>query len=131
MVHRFGGLQPAGAFPHSVLKRRLLPTLPHAVFYDQTHDNQAPAVKRTLFDYVPSAALIAMSACDSGSVRGYDELVPYMIDVVTEKLFYASWGEEVDASSGMITTKAALNKLHRWMSRNRFVETFVDQVSRL
>ncbi|KAH9282146.1 Glycogen debranching enzyme [Echinococcus granulosus] len=128
LVHYFGGHHPAGGFPHAVLKRRLLPTVAHALFYDQTHDNPAPAVKRTIFDHLPSSALVAMAACSSASTRGYDELVPYQIDVVSEKRFYARWDKDINASTGMIRAKAALNRLHRWMAANNFNETFVDQV---
>lgn len=129
MVHRFGGQNPAGGFPHAILKRRLIPSLPQALFCDQTHDNVAPSLKRTIFDQLPSSALVAMAACSSGSVRGYDELVPYQIDVVTEKRIYASWDKEITSSTGMIRAKASLNKLHRWMAANNFHETFVDQVN--
>ncbi|VDN34988.1 unnamed protein product [Dibothriocephalus latus] len=130
MVHRFGGLQPAGAFPRSVIRRRLLPTLPHALFYDQTHDNESPAYKRTVFDYVPSAGLCAMSFCGTASVRGFDEMVPYMIDVVKETRVYSTWDKEVNSGSGLIATKAALNKLHKWLASHRYTETFVDQVDK-
>lgn len=128
LVHYFGGHHPAGGFPHAVLKRRLLPTVAHALFYDQTHDNPAPAIKRTIFDHLPSSALVAMAACSSASTRGYDELVPYQIDVVSERRFYAKWDTDINASTGMIRAKAALNRLHRWMAANNFNETFVDQV---
>uniref|UniRef100_A0A5K3FT75 HDGE_amylase domain-containing protein n=1 Tax=Mesocestoides corti TaxID=53468 RepID=A0A5K3FT75_MESCO len=128
MVHRFGGMHPAGGFPHAILKRRVTPSLPHAIFYDQTHDNPSPAVKRTVFDYLPSSALVTMSACSVASVRGYDELVPYQIDVVNETRPYASWFQQINIATGMLRAKNALNKLHRWMAANNFHETFVDQV---
>ncbi|VUZ41310.1 unnamed protein product [Hymenolepis diminuta] len=128
LVHYYGGEQPAGGFPHAVLKRLLLPTVANALFYDQTHDNPSPAVKRTVFDYLPSAALVAMAACSTASTRGYDELVPYQIDVVSEKRLYSLWGKEITANTGMIRAKAALNRLHRWLAANNFNETFVDQV---
>ncbi|KAL7057955.1 hypothetical protein AAHC03_016706 [Spirometra sp. Aus1] len=130
MVHHFGGLQPAGAFPRSVIRRRLLPTLPHAMFYDQTHDNESPALKRSIFDYVPSAGLVAMAFCGTASVRGFDEMVPYMIDVVSESRVYSTWDKEVGINSGLIATKAALNKLHKWLSSHRYTETFVDQIDK-
>ena len=126
LVHHYGGHEPAGDFPHAVLKRRVLPTVAHALFYDKLHDN--PAEKRTIFNHLPSAALAAMAACSTASTRGYDELVPHQINVLSEKRLYALWEKEVNVSTGMIRAKAALNRLHRWMAANNFNETFVDQV---
>ncbi|KAM7539070.1 hypothetical protein Aperf_G00000049145 [Anoplocephala perfoliata] len=128
LVHYYGGEHPAGGFPHAVLKRRLLPTVAHALFYDQTHDNPPPALKRTVFDYLPSAALVAMAACSTASTRGYDELVPYQISVVSEERLYAVWDKDIGTATGMIRAKAALNRLHKWLATNNFSETFVDQV---
>jgi len=61
-----------------------------AIFYDCTHDNETPAQKRTAKDALPNAAIVAFTNCAIASVRGYDELVPRNLSVVTERRPYAT-----------------------------------------
>lgn len=134
LVHRFGGA-PVGSFmqpPH----RPLTSSISHAMFIDQTHDNESPIEKRSPYDVVPSAAIIAMSCCATGSNRGYDEFIPHHINVVNEKRLYRSFAKDgkmgpgfVNENMGIISAKKAFNRLHGEISSNGFDQLFVDQLT--
>ena len=145
LIHRFGG-EPVGAFGQSQF-RPLLPTFPHAIFFDATHDNESPIIKRSPYDLLPTAALIAMSECATGSNRGYDELVPQHIHVVNENRLYTLWNKNddenenvvsendgnadtsvVDFHTGIIRAKQILNNMHLSQCQGGYREIFVDQV---
>ncbi|SCU83648.1 LADA_0C12706g1_1 [Lachancea dasiensis] len=84
----------------------LTATPPHALFMDCTHDNETPFQKRTVEDTLPNAALVSLCSSAVGSVYGYDECYPYLLDVVGETRRYST-----EKSDGISEVKALLNKI--------------------
>ena len=89
------GAVPLGAFTaHQtdwLTGRRHIPT----ILFDQTHDDVSPLQRRSYVDPLPSAAVVYASSSAVGSNRGYDELVPRTISVISETRLYRSWRSEV------------------------------------
>ncbi|KAJ3208826.1 hypothetical protein HDU67_006518 [Dinochytrium kinnereticum] len=161
LVHRFGG-EPVGSFtfppehfPLDMLGHALNSTFynpvsdsehivvevrgssPHALFMDCTHDNETPHQKRTAEDTLPTAALVAMANCAVGSVKGFDEVIPELLNVVTEtrkyRLAEPYEGIIPDAFEwsindfGGLTAKSILLNLHTKMAREGYNEIHVHQ----
>uniref|UniRef100_A0A183IQB6 Glycogen debrancher n=1 Tax=Soboliphyme baturini TaxID=241478 RepID=A0A183IQB6_9BILA len=134
LVFRYGGIPVSSFFQRPI--RPLMSRVSHAMFFDVTHDNCCPIQARTIYDTFPSAALVAMAGCAIGSNRGFDELVPYQIDVVREKRLYCSWTDcekpeagQVNFSSGMMIGRRAINDLHYFLGTAGFDEVYVDQIT--
>ena len=135
LVYLYGG-EPIASFTQPC-SQILTPCRAHALFYDITHDNESMITKRSIYDLIPSSALVAMSSCAVGSNRGHDEMTPHHIHVVNEKRFYRKWADHCNSnsmefaspSSGMIRVKYFLNKLHNTLAINDFNQVFVDQRS--
>ena len=121
LVHRHGG-RPIGSFSKQpVYTYEKFGTNPkrlhlvrsssiHALFMDCTHDNLMPAQKRTVEDTLPNAALVSMCACSVGSVMGYDEGYPKLLEIVTEKREYTFGG-------GITKIKRILSDVHTEMGQ--------------
>ncbi|KAI4893230.1 hypothetical protein NFI96_025576, partial [Prochilodus magdalenae] len=100
------------------------------------HEDITQTSIRSAFDSLPSSAIVSMACCATGSTRGYDELVPHQISVVTEERFYQKWNPqakpstpgEVSLESGIIAGKLALNRLHQELAAKGFSQVYVDQV---
>lgn len=108
----------------------------HALFMDCTHDNEMPAQKRDARDTLPNSALVSMCACATGSVMGYDDIYPKLVEIVHETRMYQSIYSEgevhVGAGEGGIGgVKKLLNQIHTMMGKDRYDETFIDHQGEL
>jgi glycogen debranching enzyme len=108
----------------------------HALFMDCTHDNEMPAQKRDARDTLPTAALVNMCACATGSVMGFDEIYPKLVEIVHEKRTYASASSEgevhVGAGEGGIAgIKKLMNQVHTVMGVDGYDETFLHHEGEL
>ncbi|BGP12177.1 hypothetical protein JCM10213_004743 [Rhodosporidiobolus nylandii] len=107
-------------------RAKLLPhpgSTPHAFLMDITHDNESPLSKRTAEDALPTGALVTFGRAAAGSNRGFDDLYPKLLDVVSEVRKY----EEVDAEAGIGGIKRLLNHLHTELVRDEAVEGHFSQ----
>ncbi|KAF1360210.1 glycogen debranching enzyme [Lizonia empirigonia] len=148
LVHRHGGI-PIGSFEtdevlnaehangttgssksHATVKK-IKRSPVHALFMDCTHDNETPAQKRDARDTLPQAALVAMCACATGSVFGYDEVYPELIELVHEKRLYSSSNStggpiKPQASEGGIGgIRKIINDIHYKMGKDGYDETYI------
>lgn len=101
-------------------------SMPHALLYDLTHDNETPLDKRTAEDALANGALCTFSASAVGSVKGHDDLYPKLLNLVGETRLYEVNGVE-GAGSGISRVKRVLNELHFEMVLGGFVEGHVHQ----
>ncbi|KAG0242510.1 family 13 glycoside hydrolase [Mortierella sp. GBAus27b] len=139
LVHRHG-VKPVGCMDRSSLcedvpytgpdgktvPSRVTPisgSHPHALFMDCTHDNETPHQKRRAEDTLSNGGLVCMTSCAIGSVKGYDELYPTLLNLVTEKRLYATYQEPMNV--GICSVKARLNKLHTEMALKGYEEAHV------
>jgi len=90
---------------------------------DCTHDNETPNQKRRAEDTLSNAGLVCMTSCAIGSVKGYDELYPTLLNLVTERRQYATYKDPI--AVGITSIKAYLNKLHTEMALEGFEESHV------
>jgi len=108
----------------------------HALFMDCTHDNEMPAQKRDARDTLPTAALVNMCACATGSVMGFDEIYPRLVEIVHEKRLYSSVSSEGEVHTaagegGIAGIKKILNQIHTMMGKDGYDETFLHHEGEL
>ena len=100
-------------------------SMPHALLYDLTHDNESPLDKRSAEDALSTAALVTFSHCAIGSVKGFDDLYPKLLNLVSEKRLYEITG--LSDNSGIGKVKRLLNSLHFEMMLGGYEEGHVHQ----
>jgi glycogen debranching enzyme len=112
-----GPVRPCNVIP-------LQGSVPHALLFDLTHDNESPLHKRSAEDALSTGALVAFSHCAIGSNKGFDDLYPKLLDLVNETRHY-----EVDLSgeAGIGRMKRLLNHLRMEMMQEGFSEGHVHQ----
>ncbi|KAF8074817.1 glycoside hydrolase family 13 protein [Lyophyllum atratum] len=99
--------------------------LPHALFYDLTHDNESLLDKHSAEDALSTGALVTFSYSAIGSVKGLDDLYPKLLDLVNEQRLYDVTG--LGELSGIARVKRVLNHLHLEMVLDGFEEGHVHQ----
>ena len=100
-------------------------SVPHALFFDLTHDNESYLHKRSAEDALSTGALITFSFSAIGSVKGFDDLYPKLLDLVGDNRRY-----ELAASEeyrGISKVKRVLNHLHSEMVLGGYSEGHVHQ----
>ncbi|KAI1809169.1 glycoside hydrolase family 133 protein [Poronia punctata] len=124
------GITTNGGFVREKV-RRIKPVPVQALFMDCTHDNEVPAQKRDARDTLPNAALVSMCASASGSVMGYDEIYPKLVDLVNETRLYTSESSSVTeiktgrGKGGIGGVRKLLNQIHTLMGKDGYDETHI------
>lgn len=100
-------------------------SVPHALLYDLTHDNESPLRKRSAEDALSTGALATFSYSAIGSVKGFDDLYPELLNLVQEDRKYRITG--TGKGSGIAKVKRVLNELHLEMVLGHYEEGHVHQ----
>ncbi|KAI9714308.1 MAG: hypothetical protein M1820_000269 [Bogoriella megaspora] len=131
-AQQVNGLTNGNAATKHEVVHRIRQSPVRALFMDCTHDNQVPAQKRDARDTLPNSALVAMCAASIGSVMGYDEIYPELIELVHETRLYTSPSStgapiKVHAGHGGIgSIKKLINQIHTLMGKDGYDETYID-----
>lgn len=113
-----GPTRPCVVMPHNG-------SVPHALCYDLTHDNESYLDKRSAEDALSTAALVTFCWCAIGSVKGFDDLYPKYINIVKETRQYEI--TRLGENSGISKAKHILNNLHTEMAIGGFKEGHVHE----
>jgi len=97
-------------------------SVPHALLYDVTHDNQSALDKRSAEDTLSTGALVTFSYSAIGSNKGFDDIYPKLLDLVGDNRLY-----ETGSSGGISSVKRVLNHLHTEMVLEGYSEGHVHQ----
>ncbi|KAH7885855.1 glycoside hydrolase family 13 protein [Phlebopus sp. FC_14] len=100
-------------------------SIPHAVMYDLTHDNESYLDKRTAEHALATAGIVTFGYCAVASVKGFDDLYPKLLKLVEEKRVYEI--TQLGKNSGIARAKRVLNGLRREMVLDGFEEGHVFQ----
>ena len=98
---------------------------PHAFMMDCTHDNESPADKRTARDALPTGGLVTFCWSAIGSNKGFDDLYPKLLNLVTDTRRYETY--EDPSASGICKFKRIMNHLHTEMAIEGFSEGHLHQ----
>ncbi|KAH7097576.1 glycoside hydrolase family 13 protein [Auriculariales sp. MPI-PUGE-AT-0066] len=116
--HILGPTRPARITP-------LMGSKPHALVFDLTHDNEAPLEKRSAEDALATGALVAFADCAVASNKGFDDLYPKLLNLVSDNRLYETAGSE--EYRGTSRVKRVLNLLHSEMMLEGYNEAYVHQ----
>ncbi|KAG2354956.1 amylo-alpha-1,6-glucosidase-domain-containing protein, partial [Suillus spraguei] len=95
-------------------------SVPHALMYDLTHDNESYLDKRSAEHALSVAGIVTFGYCAIASVKGFDDLHPKLLNLVEEKRQYEL--TQLGENSGIARAKRLLNGLHREMVLGGFDE---------
>ncbi|KIL69487.1 glycoside hydrolase family 133 protein [Amanita muscaria Koide BX008] len=117
---------PTGRGPiRNCLVTPLNGSVPHALLYDQTHDNESTCDRRSAEDTLSTGALVTFSFSAIGSVKGFDDVYPKLLNLVNETRQYQLTG--IGENSGIGKIKRVLNHLHLEMTLGDYKEGHVHQ----
>ena len=85
-------------FDYSNIEIKLNASSAPPLFMDCTHDNETPSQKRTPEDSLSNAFVVGSCRSSIGSVYGYDEIIPKVLNIVHENRLY----QEPDEKRGII-----------------------------
>lgn len=100
-------------------------SIPHAIMYDLTHDNESYRDKFTAEHALSVAGIVTFGYCAVASVKGFDDLYPKLLNLVREKRLYEV--TDLGEGSGIGRAKRVLNGLKGEMVLGGYEEAHVFQ----